>query len=95
LIHAIFAWAKDRVPISSMGFGIGDKLANAMHIPFVHSGQIHPLLIHLCTKKYGDSNYREINNKSSFMNNNCSSKVPFIIHLFNLVTPLLENIIVH
>ena len=33
LILAIFAWAEDRVPIPSMGFGIGDKLADAMLWP--------------------------------------------------------------
>jgi hypothetical protein len=49
-ILAIFAWAEDRVPIPSMGLGIGDKLANAMHAPLVRSGQTHPLSIHLCTK---------------------------------------------
>ena len=52
MILAIFAWAEDRVPIPSMGFGIGDKLADAMHVPLVRSGQMHPLSIHLCTKKY-------------------------------------------
>jgi hypothetical protein len=51
LIHAIFAQAEDSVPISSMGFGIGDKLAGAMHVPLVRSGQMHPLSIHLYTKK--------------------------------------------
>jgi hypothetical protein len=95
LIHAVFAWAEDRVPIPSMGFGIGEKLAGANHVPLVCSGPIHPLSIHLCTTKYWHSNYREINNKWSFMNNNCCSKQQFILHLFNLVTPFLENIIVH
>ena len=38
MIFAIFAWAEDRVPIPSMGFGIGDKLADAMHVLHVHSG---------------------------------------------------------
>jgi len=52
MILAIFAWAEDMVPIPSMGFGIGDKLADAMHVPLVRSGQMHPLSIHLCTKKY-------------------------------------------
>ena len=64
MILVIFAWAEDRVHITNMGFGIGDKLADAMHVLLVCSGQMHPLSI--------------------FMNNNCSSKVPF-----------LENIIVH
>ena len=32
LILVIFAWAKNRVPIPSMGFGIGDKLADVMHV---------------------------------------------------------------
>jgi len=50
LIHAIFAWAEDRVSIPSLGFGIGDKLADAMHVPLVHLGQMHPLSIHLCKK---------------------------------------------
>jgi hypothetical protein len=50
LIIAIFAWAKDRVPISSIGFGIGEKLADAKHVPLVRSGQIYPLSIHLCIK---------------------------------------------
>jgi len=50
LILAIFAWVEDSVPIPSMGFGIGDKLADAMHVPLVRSGQMHPLSIHLCTK---------------------------------------------
>jgi hypothetical protein len=50
LIHAIFAWAEDMVSIHSIGFGIGDKLADAKHIPLVRSGQMHPLSIHLCTK---------------------------------------------
>ena len=45
LIHAIFAWAEDRVPIPSMGFGISDKMADAMHVLLVRSGQMHPLLI--------------------------------------------------
>jgi hypothetical protein len=31
-----------------------------MHVPLVRSGQKHPLSIHLYTKKYWDSNYREI-----------------------------------
>jgi hypothetical protein len=52
LILAIFAWAEDRVPIPSMGLGISDKLADVMHVPLVCSGQMHPLSIHLCTKKY-------------------------------------------
>jgi hypothetical protein len=52
LIDAIFAWAEDRVPIPSIGFGIDEKLADVMHVPLVHSGQMHPLSIHLCTKKY-------------------------------------------
>jgi hypothetical protein len=52
LILAIFAWAEDRLPISSMGLGIVDKLADAMHVPLVRSGQKHPLSIHLYTKKY-------------------------------------------
>ena len=51
MILAIFAWAEDRVPIPSMGFGIGDKLADTMHVSFVRSGQMHPLSIHLYTKK--------------------------------------------
>ena len=50
--HAIFAWAEDRVPIPSMGFGIGDKLTDAIHVPHVRSEQMHPLLIHLRKKKY-------------------------------------------
>jgi hypothetical protein len=50
LILAIFAWAEDMVLIPSMGFGIGDKLADAMHVPLVRSGQTHPLSIHLYTK---------------------------------------------
>ena len=50
MILAIFVWAEDRVPIPSMGFGISDKLADAMHVPLVHSGQMHPLSIHLYTK---------------------------------------------
>ena len=52
MILAIFAWAEDMVPIPSMGFGIGDKLADAMHVPLVRSGQMHPLSIHLFTEKY-------------------------------------------
>ena len=52
MIFAIFTWAEDRVSIPSMGFGIGDQLADTMHVPLVHSGQMHPLSIHLCTKKY-------------------------------------------
>ena len=52
LILAIFAWTEDKVLIPSMGFGIGDKLADAMHVLLVCSGQMHPLSIHLCTKKY-------------------------------------------
>jgi hypothetical protein len=52
LILAIFAWAEDRVPIPSMGLGISDKLADVMHVPLVCSGQMHPLSIHLCKKKY-------------------------------------------
>jgi hypothetical protein len=48
-----------------MGLGIGDKLANAMHVPLVHSGQTHPLSIHLCIKKYGYSNYRELRSRAS------------------------------
>jgi hypothetical protein len=51
LIHAIFAWAEDRVSIPSSGFGISDKLADAKHVPLVYSEQMHPLLIHLCTKR--------------------------------------------
>ena len=51
MILAIFAWAEDRVPILSMGFGISDKLADAMHVLLVCLGQMHPLSIHLCTKK--------------------------------------------
>jgi hypothetical protein len=50
LIHAIFAWAEDSVPIPSVGFGIGDKLADAMHVLVVRSGQMHPLSNHLYTK---------------------------------------------
>jgi hypothetical protein len=50
LILAIFAWAEDRVPILNVGLGISDKLADAMHVPLVCSGQTHPLSIHLCTK---------------------------------------------
>ena len=38
MILAIIAWTEDRVPIPSMGFGIGDKLADAMHIPLVCFG---------------------------------------------------------
>ena len=38
MILAIIAWAEDRVPIPSMGFDIGDKLVNAMHIPLVRLG---------------------------------------------------------
>ena len=52
LIHEIFAWAEDMVPISSMDFVIGDKKADAMHVPLVRLGHMDPLLIHLCTKKY-------------------------------------------
>ena len=52
MILAIFAWAEDMVSIPSMGFGIGDKLVDAMHVPLVCSGQMHPLSIYLCTKKY-------------------------------------------
>ena len=52
LILAIFAWVEDRVPIPSMGFVIGDKLADVKHVPLVRSRQKHPLSIHLCTKKY-------------------------------------------
>ena len=52
MILAIFVWTEDRVPIPSMGFGIGDKLVDAMHVPLVRLGQMHPLSIHLCTKKY-------------------------------------------
>ena len=52
MILAIFAWAEDRVPIRSMDFGIGDKLAGAMHVLLVRSGQMHPLSIHFYTKKY-------------------------------------------
>jgi len=37
MIHAIFAWAEDRVFIPSIGFGIGDKLADAKHVPLVRS----------------------------------------------------------
>jgi len=33
MILVIFAWAEDKVPIPSMGFGIGDKLADAMLWP--------------------------------------------------------------
>ena len=51
MILAIFAWAEDRVFIPSMGFGISDKEADAMHVPLVRSGQMHPLSIYLCTKK--------------------------------------------
>ena len=51
LILAIFAWVEDRIPILSMGFGIGDKLVDAMHVSLVRSGQMHPLSIHLCIKK--------------------------------------------
>ena len=50
LIHAIFAWAEDKILIPSIGFGIGDKLADAIHVPLVCLGQMHPLSIHLCTK---------------------------------------------
>ena len=50
IILAIFAWVEDRVPIPSMSFGIGDKLADAMHVPLVCSGQMHPLSIHLYKK---------------------------------------------
>jgi hypothetical protein len=50
LIHAIFAWTEDRVSIPSIGFGIGDKLADAKHVTLVRSGQMHSLSIHLCTK---------------------------------------------
>ena len=53
LILAIFAWAKDKVPIPSMGFGIGDKLADAMLVSLIRSGQMHTLSIHLCTKNIG------------------------------------------
>jgi hypothetical protein len=49
LIHAIFAWAEDRVSIPSMGFGIGDKLADAKHVPLVVRDRCI-LSIHLCTK---------------------------------------------
>ena len=52
MILAVFAWPEDRVLIPSMGFGIGDKLADAMHVPLVRSGQMHPLSIHLYTTKY-------------------------------------------
>jgi hypothetical protein len=52
LIIAIFAWVEDRVPNLSIGFGIGEKLANAKHVTLVRSGQIHPLSIYLFTKKY-------------------------------------------
>jgi hypothetical protein len=48
----MFAWAEDRVSSPNSGFGIGDKLADAKHVPLVCSGQMHPLSIHLCTKKY-------------------------------------------
>ena len=34
---AIFAWVEDMVRIPSMGFGIPDKLADAMHVPLVRS----------------------------------------------------------
>jgi hypothetical protein len=51
LIKAIFARAEDTVPIPSMGFGIVDKLVDAMHVPRIRSRQMHPLSIHLCTKK--------------------------------------------
>jgi hypothetical protein len=37
LILAIFAWAEDKATIPSIGFGIGEKLANAKHEPLVHS----------------------------------------------------------
>lgn len=51
LINAIFAWAEDRVPISSISFGgIVDKLVDTMHLPFVRSVQLHPLSIHLSQK---------------------------------------------
>ena len=52
MILAIFAWAEVRVPIPNMGFGIDDKLADAMRVLLVRSGQMHPRSIHLCTKKY-------------------------------------------
>ena len=50
LILAIFAWAEDRAPTPNMGFGIGDKLADVIHVPLVRLGQMHPFSIHLCTK---------------------------------------------
>jgi hypothetical protein len=31
LIHAIFAWAENKVSIPTIGFGIDEKLANAMY----------------------------------------------------------------
>jgi hypothetical protein len=49
------SWAKDRVPIPRMGFAIGDKLTDVMHVPLVRSGQMHPLSIYLCTKKNIDT----------------------------------------
>jgi hypothetical protein len=43
---------EDGVSILNIGFGIGDKVADAKYVPLVHSGQMHPLSLHLYTKKY-------------------------------------------
>jgi hypothetical protein len=86
LIHAVFAWAKNRVSIPTIGFGIGEKLANAKYCLSVQDRYIHSQSMLAqrntetsCHIKLGRVIIEELIT-SGALNNKCSLKVQFILN---------------